>query len=82
MTRIEQIEKLLSTWKANSKKAYLDGDLEYEKLSMDRAIALESALAILKMPSNNVNRPDACGCKIGDRVLNRPRFCQNCGGKL
>jgi hypothetical protein len=52
MSKIKEIEQLLKEWKADSKRAYDDGDFEYEKLAMDRAIALESALAILKGPSN------------------------------
>jgi len=52
MNKIEQIEQLVKKWRADSKRAYEDGDFEYEKLSMDRAIALESALAILVKPSN------------------------------
>jgi len=52
MNKIEQIEQLVKKWRADSKRAYEDGDLEYEKLSMNRAIALESALAILVKPSN------------------------------
>lgn len=32
MNKIEDIEKLLAKWKADSKRAYNDGDFEYANL--------------------------------------------------
>jgi hypothetical protein len=64
MTKLDQIDQLLETWKAlkeNAKtKGYSDLVPQYEK----GVIALESALSILKQPSNTkLNHKQAGDCR-------------------
>jgi hypothetical protein len=80
MSKIKEIEQLLKEWKADSKRAHDDGDFEYEKLAMDRAIALESALAILKGPSNTQMQIDApeARCHEYGKYITDPLYCPGC----
>lgn len=80
MSKILEIEELLNKWKADSKQAYDDGDFEYEKLAMDRTIALESALAILKRPSNTRMQTEPCSIKdiCLQYVVYNNKACEQC----
>jgi len=85
MNKIEEIDHLLATWKADYRKALKSWDDSACFLLKYRIEVLESALAILKRPSNTRMHMDTkpCGeCETEKKNYPWPPFCKWCGRAL
>ena len=84
MNKFKEIEKLLSEWKADMQEAERTEDNHDMNMCGGAIAALESALTILKRPSNQAIATDTKPCYSCKTVtkFNWYPFCKWCGRAL